>query len=144
MKILVRITFVALLSMFLLVGGGILWFYSGIGLPRLSSLNNFKTAQNSKVFASDGTLLTELHGDENREMIALEKIPDHLQKAVIAVEDSEFFKHSGISWKSVVRALWANVVQGSVVQGGSTITQQYAVSYTHLRAHETRHDLVCR
>ena len=125
MKILVRITFVAFLSMSLLVGGGILWFYSGIGLPRLSSLNNFKTAQNSKVFASDGTIIAELHGDENREVIALEKIPDHLQKAVIAVEDSEFFKHSGISWKSVVRALWANVVQGSVVQGGSTITQQY-------------------
>ena len=125
MKILFRITLVAFLSIVLLVGGGILWFYAGIGLPKLSSLSNLKTAQNSKVFASDGTLLTELHGDENREVIALEKIPDHLQKAVISIEDSEFFHHSGISWKSVVRALWANVIKGTVVQGGSTITQQY-------------------
>ena len=125
MKILIRITFVVFLSIVVLLGGVVLWFYSGVGLPKLSSLTGFKTAQNSKVFASDGTLLTELHGDENREVIALEKIPDHLQKAFIAIEDSEFFSHSGINWKSVIRALWANVVRGTVVQGGSTITQQY-------------------
>ncbi|MCJ7653025.1 MAG: transglycosylase domain-containing protein, partial [Actinobacteria bacterium] len=125
MKILARLTLVVFLSIALLLGGVIFWFYSGIGLPKLSSLTGYKTAQNSKVFASDGTLLTELHGDENREVIALEKIPDHLQEAVIAIEDSEFFKHRGISWKAVTRALWANVVKGTVVQGGSTITQQY-------------------
>ncbi len=125
MKILARLTLVVFLSILISIGGVFLWFYTGVGLPKLSSLTGFKTAQNSKVFASDGTQLTELHGDEDREIIALEKIPDNLKKAVIAIEDSEFFSHGGINWKSVIRALWANVVQGTVVQGGSTITQQY-------------------
>lgn len=116
---------VVVIAVALLVGGLLGWFYSGFGLPSLSSLNEYKAAQNSKVFAADGTLLTELHGDQNRELIALERIPEALRKAVIAVEDSDFYKHKGINWKSIVRALWANVVRGTVVQGGSTITQQY-------------------
>jgi 1A family penicillin-binding protein len=125
MKVWLRIVLVIFLGIFLAVGGVIAWFYSGIGLPKLSSLTEYKSAQNSKVYAADGTLLCELHGDEDREVIALEKMPDYLKKAVIAIEDSDFYRHKGINVKAVIRALWANVVKGTVVQGGSTITQQY-------------------
>lgn len=125
MKVISRISLVVILTIALLTGGLVGWFYSGIGLPRLSSLNEYKSAQNSKIFAADGTLLTTLHGDQNREVVALERIPDAMQKAVIAIEDKDFYKHTGINWKAVMRALWANVVKGGVVQGGSTITQQY-------------------
>lgn len=125
MKVFVRISFVCALAVVILVGGLVVWFYSGIGLPKLSSLAEYKAAQNSKIFAADGTLLTELHGDENREIVALEKIPADLQHAVIAIEDDTYYQHGGIDWKGVVRALWANVVKGEVVQGGSTIPQQY-------------------
>jgi penicillin-binding protein 1A len=125
MKVSFRIVLVVLLGILAAAGVLVGWFYSGIGLPKLSSLNEYKAAQNSKVFASDGTLLCELRGDQDREVIALEKMPDALKKGVIAIEDSDFYQHSGINWKAVIRALWANVVKGEVVQGGSTITQQY-------------------
>ena len=125
MKVLFRIAFLIILIIAVLVGGVVLWFYSGLGLPRLSSLKEYKAAQNSKVFASDGTLITVLKGDQDREITDLEKIPTALRQAVIAIEDADFYHHKGINWKAVVRALWANVVKGTVVQGGSTITQQY-------------------
>ncbi len=125
MKVTLRIALVVLLSIGIAVGGVIGWFYTGIGLPKLSSLEEYKAAQNSKVFAADGSLLCELRGDQDREVIALEEMPDALRKAVIAIEDSDFYNHTGVNWKAVARAVWANVVRGSVVQGGSTITQQY-------------------
>jgi membrane peptidoglycan carboxypeptidase len=125
MKVTLRIFLVVFLGLVVAVGGLVGWFYSGIGLPRLSSLTEYKSAQNSKVFAADGSLLCELKGDEDREIIALEKMPDALKEAVIAIEDKDFFRHSGVDWKAVARALWANLVRGTVVQGGSTITQQY-------------------
>ncbi|MBN1289756.1 MAG: PBP1A family penicillin-binding protein [Actinobacteria bacterium] len=125
MKVISRILFTVVLGITVLTGGTILWFYLGIGLPSLASLEEYKAAQNSKIYAADGTLLATLHGDQNRELMALSKIPDHMQNAVIAIEDIDFYEHSGVNWKAVVRALWTNVVKGSVVQGGSTITQQY-------------------
>ena len=125
MKVCLRITLVLLACLVIVAGGLGLWFYTGIGLPRLSSLKEYKAAQNSKVFSSSGRLMTELRGDENRELVSLEKIPDVMQKAVVAIEDSDYYHHGGINVKAVFRALWANVVKGEVVQGGSTITQQY-------------------
>jgi len=101
------------------------WFYTGIGLPNLSSLNTVKAEQNSEVFAADGSLLFELKGDQNREIIALDQMPDALKKAIIAIEDSNFYHNNGIDWKAVARALWANILKGSVAEGGSTIAQQY-------------------
>lgn len=125
MKVISRIILTVVFGALLIVGGTILWFYLGIGLPNLASLEEYKAAQNSKIYAADGTLLATLHGDQNREMMSLSKIPDYMQDAVIAIEDTEFYEHSGVNWKAVARALWTNVVQGDVVQGGSTITQQY-------------------
>ena len=125
MRVSLRIGLVVFIGIVIAVGGVVAWFYSGFGLPKLASLTEYKAAQNSKVFASDGTLLCELRGDQDREIIALEKMPDAIKKAVIAVEDSDFYSHKGVNWKAVLRALWANVVKGSVVEGGSTITQQY-------------------
>ena len=125
MKVFARIAGIILVCFVLVAGGLALWFYTGVGLPRLSSLKEYKAAQNSKVFSADGRLMTQLHGDEDREVVSLEKIPDAMCNAVIAIEDSEYYHHSGINVKAVFRALWANVVKGEVVQGGSTITQQY-------------------
>lgn len=125
MKVFLRIALVIVTGLAIAVGGLIGWFYIGVGLPKLASLNEYKAQQNSKVFASDGSLLCELKGDQDREIIALDEMPDAIRKAVIAIEDTEFYSHKGVNWKAVVRALWANVVKGTVVEGGSTITQQY-------------------
>lgn len=125
MKVLYRVIVIAIICLVMLVGGGILWFYTGFGLPEVSSLEKYRAPENSKILAADGSLLTEVHGEQNREAITLEEIPAALQKAVIATEDDKFYEHEGVDWEAILRALWANIVHGSVVQGGSTITQQY-------------------
>jgi len=61
-----------------------------------------------------------------REWIPLSHMPSTLIQAVLAVEDRRFFSHYGIDPVAIGRALWVNVTQGSVVQGGSTLTQQLA------------------
>ncbi|MEW6552945.1 MAG: PBP1A family penicillin-binding protein [Actinomycetota bacterium] len=125
MRIFLRIAMVFVLCLALLAGGFFFWFYTGMGLPRLEDLENHQMAQTSKIIAADGTIITELHGEQNRENVTLDQICPALENAVIAIEDERFYQHGGVDWEAIARAFWTNVVQGKVVQGASTITQQY-------------------
>src|SRR5688500_3510769 len=80
-------------------------------------------AQRSEIFASDGSLLSALY-EEDRVPVPLSAVPEVLRDAVIAVEDSAFFEHQGVSVRGLVRAVKTNVSSGEVAEGGSTITQQ--------------------
>ena len=82
-------------------------------------------AESSQIFAADGTLVTTLHGGENRDVVPLARIPRRLQDAVVAIEDERFWSHAGVDLRAVARAAFENVDEGGVVEGGSTITQQY-------------------
>lgn len=82
------------------------------------------TAQTSRVYAANGALLVEWHGEEDRTIVPLDQIPRMLQDAVVAVEDERFYTHDGVDTKAIARALRANAEEGQVAQGGSTITQQ--------------------
>ena len=66
---------------------------------------------------------------EKRELIAVDRMPDHLTHAVLAAEDSRFFAHWGLDWRGIGRALLANLRSGAIRQGGSTITQQLAKNF---------------
>ncbi len=81
-------------------------------------------ARRSIVYDSTGLNVTDVFKVENREPFTLDRVPEPVVSAVLAVEDAEFWKHDGVSGRSVMRALLANVASGSVEQGGSTITQQ--------------------
>ena len=80
--------------------------------------------QRSYVYASDGSLLTTLQAEIDRQPVPLSEIPQHTIDAVLAVEDAEFYAHDGVNIRSTLRALVRNVDEGETVQGGSTITQQ--------------------
>jgi penicillin-binding protein 1A len=82
-------------------------------------------AQTSIVFAADGSVLTTLHAEQDRTLVPIEQIPKHLQHAAVAIEDARFYAHRGIDLKAVLRALYVNATEGDIVEGGSTITQQY-------------------
>jgi len=82
-------------------------------------------AETTKVFAADGSLITSLHAEQNREEVPLAKMAPVLQAAVLAIEDSRFFAHKGVDLRALARALRRNAEAGEVVEGGSTITQQY-------------------
>src|SRR5690242_4702966 len=81
-------------------------------------------AQSSQIFAADGTLITTLHGDQNRVEVALADIPLVVQHAVIAIEDERFYEHPGIDIRGILRAAQRDTQAGEVAEGGSTITQQ--------------------
>ena len=63
---------------------------------------------------------------EDRVMIRLADAPPVLVRGLVAVEDHRFFEHHGISFLAIARAAWANARAGTIVQGGSTLTQQLA------------------
>ena len=80
--------------------------------------------ERSTIYANDGkTELATVYLD-NRELIRLKDVSKQAQRAVLAIEDAEFYDHGALNWSSLVRALIENAQAGEVVQGGSTITQQ--------------------
>lgn len=81
--------------------------------------------QSTKILAADGQIVAQLHGEENRTVVALAEISPHLRDAVVATEDRTFYAHSGVSVRGILRAVFSNVRERGVRQGGSTITQQY-------------------
>ena len=102
-------------------------FGAGVALSdscSLSSLKPVNIGANTFVYAADGSLLGSIPADHNRQPVSLHRMSAWLPKATIAVEDRRFYEHGGIDYEGILRALWADVSAGKVVQGGSTITQQ--------------------
>lgn len=85
-----------------------------------------RPAVSSQVFDSHGRLITTLHSDQNRLHIDINKVPQNLQNAFIAAEDNRFYEHIGIDPIGIFRAIFANLTNRGIAQGGSTITQQLA------------------
>ncbi len=93
--------------------------------PSLETTKPAPLAESSRILAADGTVITDLHGEENRETVPFDRMPETLRDAVVAIEDERFWGHKGVDPRSVLRAVYANATEGKVVEGGSTITQQY-------------------
>jgi penicillin-binding protein 1A len=70
-------------------------------------------------------VLSILRGDESRVLVRSDQIAPIMKQAIVAVEDKRFYEHNGVDLQGIVRALWQDVRNQSVVEGGSTITQQY-------------------
>lgn len=77
----------------------------------------------SLIYDSQGNVAAQLHAEENRLPVPLERIPESVQDAFIAVEDRDFYHHMGFDTRAILRAFYTNLTSSSV-QGGSTITQQ--------------------
>ena len=81
-------------------------------------------ARRSRILARDGSLIAWLYL-ENRVPVTLDQVPEHVQQAVVAIEDSRFYEHDGVDLKGMARAAVINARSGDVEQGASTLTQQY-------------------
>ena len=89
------------------------------------------------VYASNGRrVLAVLRGEESRVLVATEDIAPIMRQAIVSVEDQRFFDHKGIDVRGVARALWADVRRQAIVEGGSTITQQF-VKNAYIRNERT-------
>ena len=104
------------------------FYYFSRGLPKITSLTDYRPSIISTVYSDDNKIIAEFAA-ERRIVVPLEKIPLKLQQAFISAEDDRFYKHQGIDIFSIIRAFIKNIEAGTVVQGGSTITQQVTKSF---------------
>lgn len=97
-------------------------------------ISAYTLKQSSTVYYQDKTSgewveLTKLHGVENRTLVSIDEIPQHVRDALISIEDERFESHHGVDWKSTVAAIFGKIT-GSSTRGGSTITQQVVKNMT--------------
>ncbi|MCP4020849.1 MAG: PBP1A family penicillin-binding protein [Desulfobacteraceae bacterium] len=121
--------FFSILLVFLAVGGfASLYFYLSQDLPKINTLQDYNPATVTSVFSDDGRKIGEFY-KERRIVIPLAQMPQNIIKAFIAAEDSRFRDHPGVDILSIIRAFLKNFKAGTIVQGGSTITQQVTKSF---------------
>ncbi len=91
-----------------------------------STESDFKISENSFVYAFDGSLISTLSGERKSYYLKLSDIPKYVKDCVLAVEDRRFYTHNGYDIKGIAAAIKTYVDTGTVIRGGSTITQQLA------------------
>ncbi len=107
--------------------------YAMVEIP---TVDKIKDNQSNVFYWDDGkTQMASTGGKENRQIVAIDQIPQHMQDAVISAENATFETDSGVDPMGIARAMF-NMATGGETQGGSTITQQY-VKNTYLDQSQT-------
>ena len=122
-----------LLVMAAVVGSGIVvgMLYGAWGQEFEISEEELLINGNSVVLDTDGKVIAELSGTENRKIITLEEMPENLINAYVSIEDERFYKHNGVDFKRTSAAIASYIFnRGSSSFGGSTITQQLVKNIT--------------
>ncbi len=96
-------------------------------LPELDAITSYRPKMPLRVFSADNMLIAEF-GEERRNVVRFEEIPDVMKKAVLAIEDDRFYEHGGVDYIGITRAAINNLTNGAK-QGASTITQQVARNF---------------
>ncbi|MEU3062376.1 transglycosylase domain-containing protein [Streptomyces subrutilus] len=108
----------------LLMAAAVVLYFS---VDEPSDPNKLATQQSNTYKWSDGTVMARV-GETNRSIVPIDKIPEDVRTAFIAIENKSFYKDRGIDVVGVARGLF-NTVRGKGTAGGSTITQQYVKNY---------------
>lgn len=120
-------TVLIVMSLILLI---LLGFYLHITqeIPKISTLTDYNPPVVTTLYSDNNQKIAEFY-KEYRIVIPSDKIPPMLKYAFISAEDSRFYRHKGVDILSILRAFLKNIEAGSIVQGGSTITQQVTKSF---------------
>jgi penicillin-binding protein 1A len=96
-------------------------------IPQLDPVRQAKHQQEDGIiYDSTGhRVLARLVGSESRKLVPSDEIAPVMKQAIVAIEDKRFFEHRGVDVRGIVRAVWQDLRNKQVVQGGSTITQQF-------------------
>ena len=108
----------------IIMGASVLYGFSSLFAPPNMDETLIPDAASQFYDINGNTIYTTL-SEERRIPVTIDKIPKHVQRAFIAIEDNRFYEHGGIDYRGTARAL-LSTLSGSEVQGGSTITQQLA------------------
>ncbi len=116
---------IAALIILVILGG---YFHFTKDLPSLNRITDYQPNLVTRAYSANGEVIGEFY-IERRVVVPLSSMPKYLIDAFLAAEDSGFYEHDGISYISIARAFYKNMLAGKFVQGGSTITQQVARSF---------------
>lgn len=97
-----------------------------LGLPDVRNFDRLAGVESTIIFDRDGGILYTIHGEENRKYVPLSEISPFLQKATVAIEDDDFYDHSGFDIPGITKAALHEIFGIGSPRGGSTITQQLA------------------
>src|SRR3990167_6681610 len=112
-------------SLALFTSGVLIFFLFSMKIPDFRSFEDRKVSNSTQIYDRTGEiLLYDIHQNIKRTSITWEKIGANIKNATVAIEDSEFYNHSGVRLTSTVRAVLSNLFGIGRTQGGSTITQQ--------------------
>lgn len=125
---LLRIIFLSLLAIMVIGACAGLGAFKGVldSAPNISEVNIVPVGEATFVYDANGNQLQKLTApNSNRMPVSLEKIPEDLQHAVVAIEDERFYEHNGIDIRGILRAGVKGILSGgNFSEGASTITQQ--------------------
>lgn len=97
-------------------------------LPDINELRNIRYQQPLRILTADGALISQI-GQIKRTPVPYEETPSHLINALLSAEDSRFFRHIGLDFRGLARAIFQLVTDSPTQTGGSTITMQVARNY---------------
>jgi penicillin-binding protein 1A len=126
-RVKISIAIVMIFITIIVVFGALSYFFFTYDLPSIETLKNYKPPTITRFFSEEGEIIGEFFL-EKREVVSLDRVPNHLVQAFVAGEDARFFQHKGLDYLAIFRALFRNIFSGEIVQGGSTITQQVVKS----------------
>jgi len=123
----------------LIVLGALIYYYAGgyaakvkamhdeaVSLVNSSTEETFRSSETSIAYDVNGSTISVMKGEKDVYYVEYEDLPVYLKDAIVSVEDKRFYKHHGVDYKGIARAVWAMIRNGEVTQGASTITQQLA------------------
>jgi 1A family penicillin-binding protein len=109
----------------LLLGGGFFLWAASLSLPDMRGVEGRRVEQSTKIYDRTGEiLLYDLSKDVTRTVVPISQISPNIQKATVAIEDTDFYRHHGFKPTAFLRAVIVNITTLHFSQGGSTITQQ--------------------
>jgi penicillin-binding protein 1A len=127
MKFGMKAKFIVIFILAALLVGGVAGSYLAIakGIPSINELKQYNPSAGTKIYADDDVLIGELKVEKGI-FVHLDDMPKNMINAIVAVEDSRFWKHKGIDYIAIARAVVKDVLHASLREGGSTLTQQLA------------------
>lgn len=131
MKGLLKIGLIILIGIIVIGASLLIYFKQSVDISHLQD----QLQQPTKIYDEDGKLASTITANKS-EGVSIEEIPEHMIQAVVSIEDHRFYEHHGIDYQAILRAMVKNIKARSVVEGGSTLTQQL-VKITMLESDRT-------
>jgi len=105
--------------------GFVLIAVANVNIPDFKSFDERKVVNSTKIYDRTGAIaLYDVHNGIKRTVIPFSDMGPYIKNATVAIEDSTFYQHGGVSVRGILRSIWVDLTHANLSQGGSTITQQ--------------------